>query len=133
MTTTRLTRDGANAALPFVRAVATDLRDLAARIAELEASYRRERRKPQPSQTFLNDRRREIRALEQDRAGCTAELASIGAGVDDAATGSVSIPGTLDGADVLFCWCIGEERVETWRLPGEPFDARRPLPEPVGV
>lgn len=129
----RFTREGANAALPLVRAVVADLREATARIAEFEAAYRRERSRPQPSQAALNDRRRTIGVLSVERDGCTAELHAIGVGVDDAASGSVSFPGAHDGADVLFCWRFGEERVDTFRLPGEPFDARRALPVPVGV
>jgi len=53
--------------------------------------------------------------------------------VKDAGTGLVDFPGTLDGEPVLFCWRLGEDRVDHYHTETEGFAGRRPIPEPAHV
>ena len=128
---TRLSPDEVFARLPFVGPVAEDAARLSARLAESERTYRRERQRPVPSQAALNERALEMRALRADLEVCTAELTHVGAAAHDAAAGIVDFPGEVQGAPVLLCWKLGEERVDHFHGLGEGHAVRRPLPVPV--
>lgn len=131
MTGNRLTPTDANAQLPLVRSIVAQMIDLGGRVREADSAYRAERARVLPRQDLLNDLWRALRDLKQERDGCVSELATLSVGVDDAATGAIHILGVLDENPVLLCWRFDEPRVDTFRNDGEPFEARRPLPEPV--
>ncbi len=121
----------ANAALPLVRQIAADIAQHQARINEVTRTYDKKRREPDASQLELNEARREIAAVTSERDACILELHELGVHLKDAATGLVDFPGELDGARVLLCWRIGEERVEFFHTAAEGFAGRRPIPVPV--
>jgi hypothetical protein len=131
MTETTYSPLQANAALALVRPIVADIVGHQSRIAELTAAYQRARREPEPSQAALNDARRAISAETAQRDQCVAELADLGVEVKDAATGLVDFPGELEGARVLLCWRLDEDRVEFFHGEAEGYDGRRPIPEPV--
>ena len=121
----------ANAALPLVRQIAEDVARHHARIAEFTRSYEKKRREPDASQLELNETRGAIAAAKTEHDACVAELSDIGVQVMDAATGLLDFPGQLEGEPVLFCWRLGEERVEYFHTAAEGFAGRRPIPVPV--
>jgi hypothetical protein len=121
----------ANAALPLVRPIAEDIARHHARLAELTRAYEKKRREPDAPQLELNETRAAIAAAKSEHDACIAELVDIGVQVKDAATGLVDFPGELDGEPVLFCWLLGEERVEYFHTAAEGFGGRRPIPVPV--
>lgn len=121
----------ANAALPLVRQIAKDAADHQARLADLTRVYDSKRKEPDASQLELNDTRRAIASETTERDACVAELIDLGLQVKDTATGLVDFPGELDGAPVLFCWRLGEERVEFFHTEADGFAGRKPIPVPV--
>lgn len=123
----------ANAALPLVRQIVTDIVVNQARLAELAADYQKKKRVPDASQVALNDAMREMVAVTAQRDACVAELADLGVEMKDAATGLVDFPADLDGERVLLCWRLGEERVEFFHTETEGFAGRKPIPVPVSV
>src|SRR5262245_45119989 len=114
----------ANAALPLVRQIAGDITQHHARVAELTRAYERKRREPDASQLELNDARRAIATAAAEQDSCIAELAELGVHLKDAATGLLDFPGELDGEPVLWCWRVGEERVEYFHTAAEGFAGR---------
>lgn len=121
----------ANAALPLVRQIAGDVAQNQARIGDLTRAYEGKRREPDASQLELNDARRAIAGATGERDACIAELHDLGVQMKDAATGLLDFPGELDGEPVLWCWRLGEERVEYFHTAAEGFAGRRPIPVPV--
>jgi hypothetical protein len=121
----------ANAALPLVRQIAGDVAQNHARIGDLTRAYEKKRHEPDPPQLELNETRLAIAAATGERDACIAELHDLGVQLKDAATGLVDFPGELDGEPVLWCWRLGEERVEYFHTAAEGFAGRRPIPVPV--
>jgi hypothetical protein len=121
----------ANAALPLVRQIAGDIAEHHARLADLTRAYEKKRREPDASQLELNETRGAIAAARSEHDACAAELSELGVEMKDAATGLVDFPGELDGEPVLFCWRLGEDRVEFFHTAAEGFGGRRPIPVPV--
>ncbi len=121
----------ANAALPLVRQIVSDLVEHHARLVELVAAYQKQKTDPDVLQSVLNDTRHAMASTTQQRDGCVAELTELGIILRDAATGLVDFPGEIDGERVLLCWRHGEPRVEWWHRESEGFAGRKPLPVPV--
>ena len=120
----------ANAALPLVRQIVTDVVLHQGRLADLVTTYQTKKREPDASQVVLNETRMEMAAVSAQRDACVAELVDLGLEVKDATTGLVDFPGELDGGRVFFCWRLGEERVEFFHSETEGFSGRRPIPVP---
>ena len=123
----------ANAALPLVRQIVTDVVLHQGRLADLVTAYQTKKREPDASQVALNETRMEMATVSAQRDACVAELVDLGLEVQDAATGLVDFPGELDGDRVFFCWRLGEERVEYFHGETEGFSGRRPIPVPCQV
>ncbi len=123
----------ANAALPLVRQIVTDIVVNQSRLAELAAEYQKKKRVPDASQVALNDAMREMVVVTAQRDACVAELVDLGVEMKDAATGLIDFPADLDGERVLLCWRLGEERVEFFHTETEGFAGRKPIPVPVSV
>jgi hypothetical protein len=121
----------ANAALPLVRPIVADVVHHHARVAELVTAYQTKKRETGASQLELNAAKQELAAVTSLRDGFVAELLELGLEVKDVATGIVDFPGQLDGAPVLFCWRLGEDRVEFFHTETEGFSGRKPIPVPV--
>jgi hypothetical protein len=121
----------ANAALALVRPIVADVVLHHTRIVDLVNAYQAKKREPNASQVFLNETKQEMAAVTAQRDACVAELAAVGVELKDAATGLVDFPGELDGERVLWCWRLGEERVEFFHGEAEGFEGRKPIPVPV--
>jgi hypothetical protein len=121
----------ANAALALVRPIVSDVVLHQTRLVELVNAYQAKKRQPDASQVFLNETKQEMSAVTAQRDACVAELADVGVEMKDAATGLVDFPGELDGERVLWCWRLGEDRVEFFHGESEGFAGRKPIPVPV--
>ena len=125
--------DRANAALPLVRAIVADVVELAGRVAEATVLYRNLKADPRKPQTELNEARRALGELVEQRGACESELGELGVRLADAARGICDFPSEIDGQTVYLCWKLGEERVEFYHAPDAGFAGRMPLPVPVGA
>jgi hypothetical protein len=121
----------ANAALPLVRQIVSDIVGHQKRLADLAGTYKTKKKEPGVSQVFLNEAKQELANVTNQRDACVAELADLGVQIKDAATGLIDFPAKLDGASVLLCWRLGEDRVEFFHTETDGFGGRRPIPEPV--
>jgi len=131
MAKTLFTPSQANAALALVRPIVTDVVTHQTRLVELVTAYQAQKREPNASQVALNEAKQAMAAVTAQRDACVAELADVGVEMKDAATGLIDFPGELDGERVLWCWRLGEERVEFFHGESEGFDGRKPIPVPV--
>jgi hypothetical protein len=131
MAKTLFTPSQANAALALVRPIVTDVVTHQTRLVELVTAYQAKKREPNASQVALNETKQEMASVTAQRDACVAELADVGVEMKDAATGLIDFPGELDGERVLWCWRLGEERVEFFHGESEGFDGRKPIPVPV--
>ena len=123
----------ANAALSLVRAIVADVVELEGRITDATRIYRELKVDPAKPQTGLNDARRELGDLVEQREACSTELDEMGVRLGDPARGICDFPSELDGEPVFLCWEMGEERVEYFHACDTGFAGRQPLPVPVGA
>jgi len=121
----------ANAALALVRPIVSDVVVHQTRLVELVTAYQAKKREPGVSQVFLNETKQEMAAVTAQRDACVAELVAVGVEMKDVATGLIDFPGELDGERVLWCWRLGEDRVEFFHGESEGFGGRKPIPVPV--
>jgi hypothetical protein len=122
----------ANATLPLVRAIVTDMVRLARDVEE-----RRQRLallaagKPGGAHTLYRD---ELQQMEQELERDTEqildygrELQALGAEPKDALTGLVDFPCRVDGRVVYLCWKLGEGAIGFWHEIEAGFAGRQPL------
>jgi hypothetical protein len=79
----------------------------------------------------LSRRRAESDKAIQRVKDAMAEIESIGAQVKDLDMGLIDFPCLVDGATVLLCWKMGEERIAHWHGTGEGFAGRKPIDERI--
>jgi hypothetical protein len=126
------TVEQANAALPLVRAIATDLAELSRDVIE-----RRER-----LSLLLGGRQREKRdlygeelahieeELQRDTErlqGYVEELRELGVEPKNGPEGLIDFPAVMDGRAVYLCWKLGEPEVLHWHDLEAGFRGRQPL------
>lgn len=126
----RFTIQQANATLPLVRAIVTDLVRLAEDIADrrqrlslLLAGYPSDRKDPYREELLQIEE-----GLEQDSRQLQSyaeELRQLG--VEPRMEGLVDFPAELDGREVFLCWRLGEPEVLHWHELDAGFAGRRPL------
>ena len=130
---TRLfTIEQANAMLPLVRAITTDLAGLAKDVVE-----RRHRlallttgRDLKPGDPYSDELSQMEADLERDATrlqGYVDELRELGVEPKGAVEGLVDFPCMLDGRLVLLCWRLGESEVLYWHDLESGFGGRQPL------
>ncbi|OYV68027.1 MAG: hypothetical protein B7Z72_08800 [Gemmatimonadetes bacterium 21-71-4] len=129
------TVDQANATLPLVRKIVTDVvRQHAAwreKILELDlaASSAQAEGAPLAPQRL----EREVQALAREIAGFQRELEALGIELKDPRLGLVDFPSEIDGRRILLCWRLGELEVQFWHEADAGYAGRQPLaPSPVG-
>ena len=123
----------ANAALPLLRAIVTDVVRLEHTIVTTTRAYRRLKADPRKPQAELNYAQRELSELVAERDACAAELSELGVRLGDPARGVCDFPSELDGELVYLCWELGEERVEFYHALDAGYGERLPLPIPAAV
>jgi len=126
------TIDQANAMLPLVRAITTDLAGLAKDVVE-----RRHRlalltsgRDLKPGDPYSDELAQMESDLERDAARLqeyVEELRELGVEPKGAVEGLVDFPCKMDGRVVLLCWRLGESEVLYWHDLESGFGGRQPL------
>jgi hypothetical protein len=126
------TIDQANAMLPLVRAITSDLAALATDVVE-----RRHRlalltsgRDLKPGDPYSDELAQMESELERDAVRLQEyvdELRELGVEPKGAVEGLVDFPCQLDGRIVLLCWKLGESEVLYWHDLDSGFAGRQPL------
>lgn len=130
------TVEQANAALPLVRAITTDLAKLSCEVVE-----RRERLSALLARSAgLAGRDRsdvysqELAQVEEDLKsdverlqGYAEELQELGVDPKNFPEGLIDFPAVIDGRAVYLCWKLGEPEVMHWHDKDAGFPGRRPL------
>ncbi len=126
------TIEQANAMLPLVRAITSDLSALAKDVVE-----RRHRlalltsgRAPKPGDPYSDELSQMETELERDATRLqeyVEELRQLGVEPKGAVEGLVDFPCQLDGRVVLLCWRLGEPEVLYWHDLDTGFAGRQPL------
>jgi len=124
--------DQANAMLPLVRAITSDLANLAKDVVE-----RRHRlalltsgRDLKPGDPYSDELAQMEAELERDAIrlqGYVDELRELGVEPKGAVEGLVDFPCMLDGKLVLLCWKLGESEILFWHDLDSGFAGRQPL------
>ncbi len=122
----------ANATLPLVRAIVSDLVDLSCELME-----RRQRlamlmggKASNPHDPYREEVVQVKKDLEKDTARLreyVEELQALGVEPKSATEGLVDFPAILDGRKVYLCWKLGEERVLFWHDLEAGYIGRQPV------
>jgi hypothetical protein len=109
----------ANAALPLVKAIVTDLVELSRDVAQrrqrlLSLSRPDRRRREDPYEEELIQMERELEADAQRIGEYVDELRQLGVEAKSATDGVVDFPAVLDGRLIYLCWQLGEPEVAHW-------------------
>ena len=128
------TLEQANAMLPLVRAITSDLASLSRDVSERRQrlSFLLDGREPPDGS---DPYREELARIEEDLArDCRRlreyadELTTLGVKPKSAIEGMVDFPAMIDGRMVYLCWQLGEPEVLFWHEPGAGYAGRRRLP-----
>jgi hypothetical protein len=133
------TPEQANATLPLVRAIVSDMVKLAREVEE-----RRQRltllmagRHGASSNPLYNEELEQVEAeLEKDHdqlRDYVRELQELGVEPKDPFVGLVDFPCLRDGRVVYLCWKLGEPRIDFWHEIEAGFAGRQPLEGVTGA
>ena len=126
------TVEEANATLPLVRAIATDLANLARDISERRDRLAflmadRDIEEGDPYGDELNQMREELEKDEDRLREYIVELQELGVVPNGLEEGLVDFPSMMDGRLVFLCWKLGEPEVLHWHEIDAGFTGRQPL------
>lgn len=123
------TADQANATLPLVRRIVSDLLDLHPRWRLAVAAFEVEQAVTSPDGETVPARvaRLEAGRLAGEIEACLEELEQIGCVFKGFDAGLVDFPAMLDGRDVYLCWQFDEPRVDHWHELDGGYAGRQPL------
>lgn len=123
------TIEQANATLPLVRRIVSDLLQLHSRWRVAVAAFETEQTAVSSSGETEAARlaRLEAGRLAGEIEACLEELEQIGCVFKGFDAGLVDFPSLLDGRDVYLCWQHDEPRVEHWHEIDGGFAGRQPL------
>jgi hypothetical protein len=126
------TVEQANAALPLVRAIATDLaqlsRDVIERRERLSQLLKGRERKPfGPYSEELAQIEEELEKDTERLQEYVDELRALGVEPKNGPDGLVDFPSMMDGRLVYLCWKLGEPEVLHWHELDAGFVGRQPL------
>jgi hypothetical protein len=119
----------ANAALPLVRAIVTDITELARQMQDRQQWLSR----PVPaSRSAQSDPHREELQADFERQKeqmqeYLEELEKLGVELKDYQTGLIDFPAILDNREVYLCWRLGEPEVAYWHELKAGFAGRKKL------
>jgi len=122
----------ANATLPLIRAIVTDVTRLA---QELQERYDRLRRVLPSEKAVIDEAHREelVHIQEDLERGqermreYEQELVGLGVELKDYQTGLIDFPCWMDDHEVFLCWRLGEPEVAHWHEVDAGFAGRRKL------
>ncbi|HEY1600883.1 MAG TPA: DUF2203 domain-containing protein [Pirellulales bacterium] len=126
------TVESANASLPLVRAIVTDLaalsRDVVDRRERLSLLLAgRERGVQDPYGEELSQIEEELEKDSQRLQEYVEELRQLGVEPKNGPEGLVDFPAILDGRPIYLCWKLGEPEVLHWHDLDAGFRGRQPL------
>lgn len=127
----------ANAVLPLVRAITSDLAQLANELQERRQRLAalQSRRDGKSRDVYGEEVAQTEEELERDVERIdeyVAELLELGVEPKGAAEGLVDFPSLIDGRLVYLCWKLGEPEVLHWHEIDAGFRGRQPLTAIVG-
>jgi hypothetical protein len=132
------TLEEANARLPLVRAIATDLsnlaRDLVDRRQRLDALS--SGRKMSSTDVYRDELAEMEKGIERDARKLEEyvdELQELGVQAKGALEGLIDFPSLMDGRVVYLCWKLGETEVMHWHELDAGFLGRQPLAVSAGA
>ena len=113
------TIDQANATLPLVRAITTDLSHIAQEVVERRGRLQllTAGRKLKAGDPYADELAQTEKELEKDAARLqeyVAELRALGVEPKGAIDGLIDFPSMLDGQLVFLCWKLGEPEITHW-------------------
>jgi hypothetical protein len=122
----------ANAALPLVRAIVSDLAGLSREVIERRRrlSLLLEGRAVDSDDLYREELTQIGEELEKDSRrlrGYVEELRDLGVEPTSGPEGLVDFPAVVDGRKVYLCWKLGESEVRYWHETDAGFRERRPL------
>jgi hypothetical protein len=122
----------ANAALPLVRAIASDLADLTREVIERRErlSLLRNGRHAERQDAYSAELAQIEDELEKDALRLQeyiGELRALGVEPKNGLEGLVDFPSMMDGRPVYLCWKLGEPEVLHWHELDAGFQGRQPL------
>ena len=124
--------EGANRALPLVRAI---VRDVVSEFRVLRGTgrqYRALRAKQHPdavTRQRIEKLRREVDRITTRVEGFVRELDDLGIALRNVETGSVDFPTIMHGLPAYLCWRLGENDVGWWHAATAGYASRQRLPE----
>ena len=124
------TVEEANATLPLVRAIASDLDEVARSVADRRdrVAHLMEGREIQTGDPYSDELVQTEADIEHDVRrvkGYAEELRQLG--VEPKPGGLVDFPAEIDGRLVFLCWKLGEEEVMHWHELDAGYAGRQPL------
>jgi hypothetical protein len=129
------TIEQANAALPLVRAICTDLAELSREVLErkerlswlLGGRPADRRRAEDPYRSELEHIQEELERDTHRLQEYVGELRHLGVEPKNGLEGLVDFPSLMDGRIVYLCWKLGEPEVQWWHELDAGFVGRQPL------
>ncbi len=126
------TIDEANAALPLVGAIVTDLVELSREVTERRRRLATlmDRTGPHSADPYYEELVQIQEELEKDSRRLpeyVEELRALGAEPTSETEGLVDFPAMIDGRKACLCWKLGEPEVLHWHEIDAGFRERRPL------
>jgi hypothetical protein len=128
------TVEQANAALPLVRAIASDLAQLSRDVIERRERLSQLRRGREQQQRSFGLYSEELSQIEEELEKDTErlqeyvdELRALGVEPKNGPEGLVDFPSLMDGRLVYLCWKLGESEVLHWHDLDAGFSGRQPL------
>lgn len=122
----------ANAALPLVRAIVSDLVELSREVIERRQRLAmlfdgRRRDSADPYRAELAQIEDEVEKDTQRLREFVDELVQLGVEPKSATEGLVDFPSIMEGRQVFLCWKLGEPEVLHWHELDAGFQGRQPL------
>lgn len=122
----------ANAALPLVRAIATDLANLSREVSERRERLAllrmgRDRSSKDPYSQELTQVEEDLEKDTQQLLEYVEELRAFGVDPKNGPEGLLDFPSIIDGRGVFLCWKLGEASVSHWHELEAGFQGRQPI------
>lgn len=133
-TAKKFTLAEANAMLPLVRSIATDIREVFCNVIGRRADLHRMLRKGSLSSGPLYDdeiaeSRADLQAEYDQIWKYREELESLGVILRQPETGHIEFPTMWLGHEAFFTWYVEDSSIRFWRAADSPNSTRKPLPE----
>ena len=128
----RFTLDEANAMLPLVRSIVSDIREVFRTVTGRRTDLHRLLRKgARTAGQLYDDEVAESRADLQEEYDqiwrYREELESLGVFLRQPEEGWIEFPASMVGREAFFSWRLGEEQIQFWREADAPWSSRKAL------